>query len=117
MELGFILFRVEIIKQHYQPQFKQLQFSQVKEGEKERVPAERINVVSPKMIKESNLLYKDCIIRSPEDGYRLLKQFLGEVDREYFIVICLDTKNQPTAINTCHISSLNAAIVHPREVL
>jgi DNA repair protein RadC len=27
----------------------------------------------------------------------------------------LDTKNQPTAINICHIGSLNASIVHPRE--
>jgi DNA repair protein RadC len=44
-----------------------------------------------------------------------LKQFLGEVDWEYFVVICLDTKSQPTAINICHIGSLNASIVHPRE--
>lgn len=29
----------------------------------------------------------------------------------------MDTKNQPTAINTCHIGSLNASIVHPREVM
>lgn len=68
--------------QQYQPPFKQLQFSQVKEDGKERVPAKRVNVVSLKMIKESSLLYKDRIIRSPEDGYRFLKQFLGEVDRE-----------------------------------
>jgi DNA repair protein RadC len=31
------------------------------------------------------------------------------------VVVCLDTKNQPTAINICHIGSLNASIVHPRE--
>ena len=37
------------------------------------------------------------------------------MDREYFVVVCLDTKNQPTAINICHIGSLNASIVHPRE--
>jgi len=29
----------------------------------------------------------------------------------------LDVKNQPTAINVCHIGSLNASIVHPREVM
>jgi DNA repair protein RadC len=38
-----------------------------------------------------------------------------EVDREKFVVVCLDTKNQPTAINVCHVGSLNASIVHPRE--
>lgn len=51
------------------------------------------------------------------NGYNLFKQFLGELDREYFVVMCLDVKNQPTAINTCHIGSLNASIVHPRKVM
>jgi DNA repair protein RadC len=51
------------------------------------------------------------------DGYRLFKQFRGEVDREYIVVMALDTKNQPTAINVCHMGSLNASLVHPREVM
>lgn len=69
------------------------------------------------VVKESSMLYKNRSISSPEDAYHLLNQFLGDVDREHFIVIYLDTKNQPTAINTCHIGSLNASIVHPREVM
>ncbi|MGH0601586.1 JAB domain-containing protein [Bacillus mycoides] len=80
-------------------------------------PAKRVNIVRLKMVKVGSLLYKERRIKSPEDASVLLKQFLGEVDREYFIVLCLDTKNQPTAINVCHIGSLNASIVHPREVL
>nr|WP_314733493.1 JAB domain-containing protein [Anaerobacillus sp. CMMVII] len=34
-----------------------------------------------------------------------------DADREQFIVVCLDTKNQPTAINVCHVGSLNSAIL------
>jgi DNA repair protein RadC len=82
-----------------------------------QVPAKRVNIVSVKMVKENSLLYKDRCVRSPEDGYKLFKQFLGEVDREYFVVMALDTKNQPTAINVCHMGSLNASLVHPREVM
>lgn len=78
--------------------------------------AKRVNIVSLKRVKESSILYKKRQIKSPEDASNLLRQFLVEADREYFIVICLDTKNQPTAINICHIGSLNASIVHPREV-
>lgn len=74
-------------------------------------PAKRVNIVSLKLVKESSILYKERCVRSPEDGYQLLKQFLGEVDRKYFIVVCLDTKNQPTAINMCHIGSLNGETV------
>lgn len=79
--------------------------------------AKRINIVSLKLVKESSLLYKERSVRSPEDGYNLLKLFLEDKDREHFIVVSLDTKNQPVSINVCHIGSLNASIVHPREVM
>ncbi|OFD82693.1 JAB domain-containing protein [Bacillus mycoides] len=80
-------------------------------------PAKRVEIVKLKMVKESSLLYKERRVKSPEDASLLFKQFLDEADREYFIVLCLDIKNQPTAINVCHIGSLNSSIVHPREVL
>lgn len=95
---------------------EQLGFLTVME-EGERMPAKRVDIVSLRMVKEMSLLYKNRTIHSPEDGYNLFKQFLGELDREYFVVMCLDVKNQPTAINVCHIGSLNASIVHPREVM
>ncbi|MED4851779.1 DNA repair protein RadC [Caldifermentibacillus hisashii] len=82
-----------------------------------KFPAKRVNIVSIKLVKESSVLYKERCIRSPKDGYQLLKQFLAERDREHFIVVSLDTKNQPVSINVCHIGSLNASIVHPREVM
>ncbi|KSU87140.1 DNA repair protein RadC [Priestia veravalensis] len=94
---------------------EQLKLLEVDQFQKQ--PAKRVNIVSLKLVKENSFLYPDRNVRSPEDAYKLLKQFLVEVDREYFIVVCLDTKNQPTAINVCHIGSLNASIVHPREVL
>jgi DNA repair protein RadC len=101
---------------HYEaPESKQLELLEGGVGIMKKQPAKRVNIVSLKLVKESSLLYKDRCVRSPEDGYQLLKQFLGEVDREYFVVVCLDTKNQPTAINICHIGSLNASLVHPRE--
>lgn len=77
----------------------------------------RINIVSVKLVKESSMLYKQRRIRSPQDSYELFQEYLGEVDREHFVVMCLDTKNQPTNISTVHIGSLNASIVHLREVM
>lgn len=41
----------------------------------------------------------------------------GDVDSEHFIVMCLDTKNQPTCIQTVHIdSSMIVAHNHPSNV-
>ncbi|MGO4890669.1 RadC family protein [Anaerobacillus sp. MEB173] len=84
--------------------------------EEKQEPAKRVNIVCVKLARESSLLYKKSRITSPEDAYHLFKQFLGQVDREYFVVLCLDTKNQPTNINVFHIGSLNANIVSCREV-
>lgn len=81
------------------------------------VRAKRVNIVQVKLVREKTLLYKNRKIRSPRCAYELIRDFLGDVDREHFVVLCLDTKNQPTCIQVVHIGSLNASIVHPREVL
>ncbi|MEY2363457.1 DNA repair protein RadC [Lysinibacillus capsici] len=78
--------------------------------------AKRVNIVQIKLIREKTINYQNRKIRSPQDAYDLLFTFLGQVDREHFLVLCLDTKNQPTCIQTVHIGSLNSSIVHPREV-
>lgn len=79
-------------------------------------PAKRINIVSIKMVREASVLYDIRKIDSPKDGAELGKKFLDDLDREQLIVCCLDTKNQPTAINIVSVGSLNTSIVHPREV-
>jgi DNA repair protein RadC len=55
-------------------------------------------------------------INSPEDVYRLLYPGMREIKKEMFIELCLDTKNQVIKQETISIGSLNANIVHPREV-
>lgn len=85
--------------------------------ETKKVPAKRVNIVSLKVVKEANLLYKGRHIRSPKDSYELIRPFLEDADREMFVAMALDIKNQPTSIQICHIGSLNASVVHPREVL
>lgn len=79
-------------------------------------PAKRINVVSIKMVKESSILYDIRRIESPKDAVELGKRFIEESDREQLLVCCLDTKNQPTAINVVSVGNLNTSVVHPREV-
>ncbi|ERI07181.1 JAB domain-containing protein [Aneurinibacillus aneurinilyticus] len=78
--------------------------------------AKRVNIVSVKLVKESSLLYKNRRIRNPADAAKLVQEILESCDREQLLVCCLDTKNQPTAIHTVSIGSLNSSIVHPREV-
>ncbi|WP_339217733.1 JAB domain-containing protein [Ornithinibacillus sp. FSL M8-0202] len=53
-------------------------------------------------------------IRSPQDAYEYLKD-MQYLDREYFVVLGLNTKNEVLFRETVFIGSLNASIVHPRE--
>jgi DNA repair protein RadC len=56
------------------------------------------------------------MIKGPQDGADIASRFIGRDDREAFFVMCLNTKNHVVAVHRCHIGSLNASIVHPREV-
>ena len=55
------------------------------------------------------------IIRSPEDVYRLFKH-MDALTQEHLAVAYLTSKNTVIKTETIFIGSLNASIVHPREV-
>lgn len=78
--------------------------------------AKRINIVSIKVVKESSFLYQTRTISSPKDAYEMIREQLKDLDREQFIIACLNTKNEPTNISVVAVGTLNKAIVHPREV-
>jgi len=77
-----------------------------------------INIYKLKMVKEDTVEYSDTTIKSPCDIVRLAREVLEmeEMAEENFIVICLNTKNKIAGVHTVSIGSLNASIVHPREV-
>lgn len=56
------------------------------------------------------------IIRSPEDAALLLMPELRDAAKEHFKSVLLDTKNRVIKILTVSVGSLDASIVHPREV-
>ncbi len=55
-------------------------------------------------------------VRSPEDVAWLMIPEMKGLDREHFKVLLLDTRNGIIRIVTAAIGSLNAALVHPREI-
>lgn len=76
----------------------------------------RVDIVKIKMCKEGSLMYSPRKIKSPDDIVGLVKQLIDDSDKEKFIVIALDTKNQPTAVEVVSVGTLNSSLVHPREV-
>jgi len=60
----------------------------------------------------------ECLttIRSPQDVSSLVMEEIRYLQKEYFICLYLNTKNHLIGKETLSIGSLNASIVHPREV-
>jgi DNA repair protein RadC len=56
-------------------------------------------------------------VRCPGDAAGLVMEDMKNLDREHFRVILLDSKNSVIGIETVSIGTVNASLVHPREVL
>jgi len=63
------------------------------------------------MFKDEEKIY----INSPEDAYSILKP-LGFLDREHFVILCLNARNRLIAKDKISVGSLNANIVDPKQI-
>ncbi|WP_126991174.1 RadC family protein [Candidatus Kurthia intestinigallinarum] len=55
-------------------------------------------------------------IRTPDDAATLLMSDMTNLKQEHFVVLYLNVKNQVIHKQTIFMGSLNASIVHPREI-
>ena len=63
------------------------------------------------------MLYQPRKASNSGDLFELIRQFIGEREREYLVGIGVNAKNEPTLINTAHIGSVIQSIVHVREIM
>jgi DNA repair protein RadC len=56
------------------------------------------------------------MISSPADVDRLLRGRIANLDRENFVVVLLNTKNEVIGTPLISVGTLSASLVHPREV-
>lgn len=73
--------------------------------------------VTTRLLREYGPWYADAI-SSPEDVVNILREHMDieNLDRENFLVLCLNRKNRVNAIHTVSIGGLASSLVHPREV-
>ncbi|PEN08608.1 JAB domain-containing protein [Bacillus pseudomycoides] len=58
----------------------------------------------------------DKRLTSAESMAQVAQHYIGDEDREVFFVICLNTKKEVNAIHRAHVGSIDATVVHPRDV-
>jgi DNA repair protein RadC len=79
-------------------------------------PKNSLPVYRVTLVRERQIPSYEPRIRSSADASRMLATYLADVDREHFVVLMLDQKNQVIGLHTVSMGSLTASIVHPREV-
>ena len=75
----------------------------------------RIPVYRVTLVREGKMPTYESRIRSSANAYSVLQEFLADTDREHFVILMLDQKNQVIGLHTVSVGSLTASVVHPRE--
>lgn len=56
------------------------------------------------------------VIRSPQDAAGMVMEEMRHLDREHFVALLLNTKNQVLAREVVAVGTLSSSTVHPREL-
>lgn len=75
-----------------------------------------LDKVAIRMVKEPPL-YSSTPVRSPDDAVRLMAEMLKGYDREVFCIVNFRNDMTPINMNIVSMGTLNASLVHPREIL
>lgn len=59
---------------------------------------------------------KDAYIENPKDVVNIISKELADKTKEHFKIIMLNSRNKVIGISDISIGTLNASLVHPREV-
>ena len=69
------------------------------------------------LVKEDGVkLTERPMLRTPATAAPVLAQFIGESDREQFVVALLTIRHRLIGVNTVSVGCLTSSLVHPREV-
>ena len=67
------------------------------------------------LVREGSCKVLSRSISSPVDAFAILHNDIGLSDREIFVTLLLDTRNNVIGIHQVSVGSLNSSLVHPRE--
>lgn len=75
-----------------------------------------IPLVRMSMIREKKVPYAWEVFNKPEKVAEFAKGILQGADREYLLVLSIDSKCRPVAVEIVSIGTVNATLAEPREI-
>lgn len=88
-----------------------------RKGEEKRMEQEKyVPLVRLTMVREKNIPYLSKNVNTPEKAAGLAKEILSGADREYCLVLSMDNRQRPLAVEIISIGTVDMAPVNPREI-
>ncbi len=76
------------------------------------IPGFRISLVREPGV----LLAERPSMQSPSEAAPILREYIGDLDREVFVLALLTVRHRVLGLHTVSVGCLSASLVHPREV-
>jgi len=89
----------------------------IKDEMKQKEEIKSVSIIKIKMVKAGSIPYGDEQVVNSRVAAKIARSFLGDTDREHFLVLILDQKNRVNGINLVSTGSLSGVSFHPREVI
>ncbi len=90
--------------------------NEIKEIMKNPTPRRRVGIIKTQIVREGSMLYTNRRINTPSDAVELVKDIFRYADREMMVVISLDSKNAPLALEIVSVGTVNTCLVSMREI-
>jgi len=76
----------------------------------------RIPVVRVALVRERTVVSETRTIRTPNDAALVVREAIGDYDREAFVILLLNTKHRVVSLHIAGVGTLDSAPTGPREV-
>jgi DNA repair protein RadC len=73
-------------------------------------------VVRVALVREGTVTSETRTIRTPSDAAVVVREAIGDYDREAFVVLLLNTKHRVVGVHIAGVGTLDSAPTGPREV-
>lgn len=83
---------------------------------KNPVPRKRVGIIKTQIVREGSIFYGTRRINNPQDAADLVRGIFQYADREMMVVLSLDSKNTPIAIEIVSVGTVNSCLVQMREL-
>lgn len=88
----------------------------LKEMMRRPIPKKKVGIIRLQMVKENRTLYGMKRFSQPKDAVDTVTPLLAMSDREIMLVMSLNTKLEPLAVEIVAVGSLNVCSVDSRDI-